>query len=233
VPKARTPSTWVTVLASQPSVSMETDTTQRMEPPSRPALPTVFMTSRSRSWSVSLSASARLPVRSMISRRKRSISSLAAIVEGLVERPRRTRAARCRSAACAGAARGCRARRSCGTAPAVPSRAWSVAIVVLAMEARDVVVDQLGGGRVVADHNEAGRHARCPLLPQLIGLLVVAIERLKRRLEFAREGSAGQADLALPSALLGHVAFGCAPRGCGTLASRPGQVVERPGRAAA
>jgi hypothetical protein len=34
VPKARTPSTWVTVLASQPSVSMETDTTQRMESPS-------------------------------------------------------------------------------------------------------------------------------------------------------------------------------------------------------
>ena len=30
VPKARTPRTWVTVLASQPSVSMETETTQRM-----------------------------------------------------------------------------------------------------------------------------------------------------------------------------------------------------------
>jgi hypothetical protein len=42
------------------------------------------MTSRSRSWSVRLSASARLPVRSMISRRKRSISSRA-VVEGLVE----------------------------------------------------------------------------------------------------------------------------------------------------
>lgn len=30
VPKARTPSTWVTVLASQPSVSIDTETTQRI-----------------------------------------------------------------------------------------------------------------------------------------------------------------------------------------------------------
>ena len=33
VPNARTPSTWVTVLASQPSVSIETETTQRIDPP--------------------------------------------------------------------------------------------------------------------------------------------------------------------------------------------------------
>ena len=43
--------------ASQPSVSMETDTTQRTCSPSRPAWPTVFITSRSRSASVSVSAS--------------------------------------------------------------------------------------------------------------------------------------------------------------------------------
>ena len=49
VPNARTPSTWVTVFASQPSVSIETETTQRVSPPSRPDLPTVFMASRSRS----------------------------------------------------------------------------------------------------------------------------------------------------------------------------------------
>ena len=56
MPKARTPRTWVTVLASQPSVSIETETTQRMDSPSRPGLPTVFMTSRSSSWSVMFSA---------------------------------------------------------------------------------------------------------------------------------------------------------------------------------
>ncbi len=38
VPKARTPSTWVTVLASQPSVSIETETTQRMELAQAPGL---------------------------------------------------------------------------------------------------------------------------------------------------------------------------------------------------
>ena len=47
VPKARTPRMWVTVLASQPSVSIDTDTTQRICSPSWPVLPTVFMTSRS------------------------------------------------------------------------------------------------------------------------------------------------------------------------------------------
>ena len=51
----------MTVLASQPSVSIETETTQRMEPPSWPGLPTVFMTSRSRSWSVMLLACAQVP----------------------------------------------------------------------------------------------------------------------------------------------------------------------------
>ena len=46
VPKARIPRMWVTLLASHPSVSIETETTQRMLPPSVPGLPTVFMTSR-------------------------------------------------------------------------------------------------------------------------------------------------------------------------------------------
>ena len=41
----------MTVLASQPSVSMETLTTQRTGSPSLPGLPTVFMTSRRRSVS--------------------------------------------------------------------------------------------------------------------------------------------------------------------------------------
>ena len=42
-----------------------------------PCLPTVFMTSRSSSWSVMFSPARRSPVRSTISRRKRSISSAA------------------------------------------------------------------------------------------------------------------------------------------------------------
>ena len=47
----------VTVLASQPSVSIETETTHFTCSPSLPGLPTVFITSRRRSSSVSCSAS--------------------------------------------------------------------------------------------------------------------------------------------------------------------------------
>ena len=54
---------WVTVLASQPSVSIETETTQRMLSPRRPGLPTVFMTSRRRSWSLIFSPACASPVR--------------------------------------------------------------------------------------------------------------------------------------------------------------------------
>src|SRR3990172_5681067 len=57
VPNARTPRICVTVLASQPSVSIDTDTTHFTCSPSLPGLPTVFITSRSRSSSVSASAS--------------------------------------------------------------------------------------------------------------------------------------------------------------------------------
>ena len=71
--EALTPSTWVTVLASQPSVSIETETTQRMDSPRRPSLPTVFMVSLSRSSSESFSAWERSPVRSTICRRNCSI----------------------------------------------------------------------------------------------------------------------------------------------------------------
>ena len=49
---------WVTVFASQPSVSIATETTQRMCSPSLPVLPIVFIASRRRSASVSLSTSA-------------------------------------------------------------------------------------------------------------------------------------------------------------------------------
>ncbi len=47
----------MTVLASHPSVSIDTLTTHLTCSPSLPGLPTVFMTSRSRSFSVRLSAS--------------------------------------------------------------------------------------------------------------------------------------------------------------------------------
>ncbi len=68
----------VTVLASQPSVSMATDTTQRMCSPRRPGLPTVFITSRRMSSSV-ISSVLRPGKRCTYSCLKRSISAWAAL----------------------------------------------------------------------------------------------------------------------------------------------------------
>ena len=77
---------WVTVLASQPSVSIETETTQRICSPSWPGLPTVFMTSRSRSWSVIFSPALRVAGALHDLAAERSISSAAIVAEVLVER---------------------------------------------------------------------------------------------------------------------------------------------------
>ena len=49
------------MLVSQPSVSIETETTQRTPSPRRPGLPTVFMTSRKSSASDTASAAAPAP----------------------------------------------------------------------------------------------------------------------------------------------------------------------------
>ena len=56
------------------------------------------------------------------------------------------------------------------------------------MEPGDVVVDQLGGGRVVAHHDEAGRHLDTGLAPLAEDLLVVAVERVEGGLQ--RRGNA-------------------------------------------
>ena len=61
------------------------------------------------------------------------------------------------------------------------------AIGVLALEAGDVVVDQLGGGGVVAHHDEAGGHGDTGLLPEGKGLFVVAVEGLEGGLELGRQ----------------------------------------------
>ena len=202
VPKARTPSTCVTVLASQPSVSMETETTQRMEPPSRPCLPTVFMTSRSRSWSVMFS-----PARGIAG----ALDDLAAEALDLVGR----HAAEVVVQRFAGfellavdQQRVRAGKRIAVLVEVAEQRQAAVfercrAVFVLAVEAGDVVVDQLGGGRVVADDDEARRHADACLFPQLVGLLVVAVESFERRLQLRRQARAGRASFALPRPFFG------------------------------
>ena len=56
------------------------------------------------------------------------------------------------------------------------------AVVVLPAESRDVVIDQLGRRGVIAHDDEARGHGDLLLLPQRERLLVVAVERLERRL---------------------------------------------------
>ena len=87
VEKARTPRMWVTVLASQPSVSMLTETTQRICSPSLPGLPIVFITSRRRSSSVRSSAE-RPGKRSRYSALNSAISAAAIFLNsGLIASP--------------------------------------------------------------------------------------------------------------------------------------------------
>ena len=78
------------------------------------------------------------------------------------------------------------------------------AVLVRPVEAGDVVVDELRDRRVVADDDEAGRHADPRLLPELERLLVVAVERLERGLELRRKAQRIElAGLAAP--LLRHL----------------------------
>ena len=111
----------VTVLASHPSVSIDTETTQRISAPSRPARPTVFMTSRRISASVRFVGLRGSP-RSLLFAlefldlaRRRSCGSRP-------KAPRRIQAASCRSGRCGSAAASGRSRRHWKTAAACPSR---------------------------------------------------------------------------------------------------------------
>ncbi len=78
------------------------------------------------------------------------------------------------------------------------------AVLVLAMEAGDEVVNELRDGGVLADDDEAGRHLDALVLPELEGLLVVAVEGFQRRLQAGGELERVEF-LAFAAALLGHV----------------------------
>ena len=60
------------------------------------------------------------------------------------------------------------------------------AVLVFPLEPRDVVVDQLGGGGVVADYDEAGRGGSPIGHPLVIGSLVVTVEGFQGGLQFHR-----------------------------------------------
>ncbi len=78
------------------------------------------------------------------------------------------------------------------------------AVFVLAVEAGDEVVNELRDGGVLADDDETGRHLDALLLPELEGLLVVAVEGLQRRLQAGGEFERVEF-LAFAAPFLGHV----------------------------
>src|SRR5690606_38295887 len=92
-----------------------------------------------------------------------------------------------------------------------PELQLRTAIFVLALESRDVVVDELRGGSVVANHDEAWWHRYLALLPQFECLFVVSVQRIKRRLQlrwqFERIESAR-----FPTPLLRHLVSDVFPK---------------------
>src|SRR5581483_12145076 len=64
---------------------------------------------------------------------------------------------------------------------------YFLAVLAHPLETGDPFVDELRCGRVVADDDEYGRHGNAGLLPGFVSLLVVAIERIKRRLQLGRD----------------------------------------------
>src|SRR5206468_3210014 len=77
-------------------------------------------------------------------------------------------------------------------------------IFLSAIEPGYVVIDQLRDRRVLADDDKAGRGTEPALPPQMVGLLIVSVERFERRLEPGRELQRVEVS-ALATPLLRHV----------------------------
>ena len=157
VPKARTPRTWVTVLASQPSVSMETETTQRIDSPRRPCFADGV-----HDFAEQFLIGEVLGLLAVAG----ALDDLAAeavdlvgghVAEVVVQRSPDSSCSLSISRV-RGRASGLPCSSKLRNSARRPFSSVVRAVFVLALEAGDVVVDQLGGGRVVADDDEAGRH---------------------------------------------------------------------------
>jgi hypothetical protein len=72
------------------------------------------------------------------------------------------------------------------------------------MKPGDEIVHQLRRGGVVADHDEARRHANPSVLPKTEGLLVVPIEGVECRLELRRQAQ-GIKRIGFASAFFRHL----------------------------
>src|SRR5450759_5197183 len=176
VPKARTPRMWVTVVASQPSVSIETETTQRTCSPSRPGLPIVFMTSRRRSSSV-ISSADRPGERIAQSRLNSSISAAAIFLKAGSSASPDSAQLESGEALEPGAVADVAEDRQLTRDEDAPATGERL------LPAGKPVEDELADGRVLADDDEHRRRADPCRLPCLERAEIVAIEAAQGTLE--------------------------------------------------
>ena len=220
---------WVTVLVSHPSVSIETETTQRTVSPRRPTRPTVFMTSRSRSSSVI--GSAALPAALALhlfaaelfdlrtdSGAERGVEGFAGVHLFAVDQQR----------VWPGQAGAMFVVIAEQLQVAVGEAAALVAFRDIPLEAGDPFVDEFRGRGVVAHDDEYRWRRDAGARPFLECLFVVAVERVQRGLQLVRQGRAGRpcrSCRALSSA--SSCRYG--PRGCDRSASRRSAGCPTPG----
>ena len=216
----------MTVLASQPSVSIETETTQRTCSPRRSFLPMVFMTSRRRSSSV-MSSTERPGKRRMYSRLNSSISAAAIFLNaGSIASPDSIWAESI--------------RRVFGRSIQAPSstllkirrlpRARRRGVVLAGPPAGDPVEHDLADVRVLADDDEDRRRAR-RRPPSTPGSSSRSCRRGCAERGFERGVQLGLAfDLRRLPGPCEAPTRGCAPRGRGTSAGRRPSSRRRPGR---
>ncbi len=127
-----------------PSVSIETETTQRICSPSRPGLPTVFITSRRRSWSVILAPASASP--GALDDLALELLDLGSCQLAEIRRRalRRIRAAALSIRSVFGRASRCRTGRSSGRAQdGRDATACRLAVLALALPAGNPFVDEL------------------------------------------------------------------------------------------
>ena len=78
-----------------------------------------------------------------------------------------------------------------------------LAVFARSREAGDVIIDELGGGGVVADNDEHGRNGDFFLRPEFEGFLVVAVKGVERSLKFDGQTQRIKACPTLPRPFLG------------------------------
>ena len=231
VPKARTPRICVTVLASQPSVNMDTGD-HAADVASQLARLADRVQHFAEQFLIGNLAAARVsPVRSMHLAAESLDLRLRHRAEVVVQRVARFKLRAVDQERVGPAERIARdfvEVAEQGEAAVFQGRR---SVFVLAVKAGNVFVNQFRYGRVLANDDEAGRHGETAVSPKLERLFVVTVEDLQGGLQLRPADLAGRAP---PCGDPAGASFReCYPTGCGTSAYRCRECFRRPARVAA